>query len=199
MVSILKSLVKVTACKPEVDEERQVYLGRLTRAANELEQSVWDKLPEEVQEWANEAIKAVKAEVEIVDPEIEKEEIVEAEEPVEDDVDDDVDEEAEDDEQDEKSVKVKKSTKKVAKPTKKVIKSKSDQGLDKKEDRTFFGGRLGTKRAVLDACFVKGGTLEKIAARCSDKSFKMGTFRAHGRFLLAKGLITEVGGVYSVK
>lgn len=67
-MSALKSLVKATGCKPKTDEDRQEYLTRLVTAVSEMQEDGWAKLPDDSQDWVNDAITAIKAKKEVSDP-----------------------------------------------------------------------------------------------------------------------------------
>ncbi len=108
MSSIVKSLVKATGCKAKTGEDRQAYLVRLVTAVSELPEDDWAKLPEDSQDWVNEAITAIKAKTDVDDPDAEEVPAVAAE--------------AEDDEE---APKPKKAAK-AAKPAKKAPAEESD-------------------------------------------------------------------------
>jgi outer membrane biosynthesis protein TonB len=67
-MSLLKPLQKATGCKPKADEDRQDYLVRLTTAVSEMQEDDWAKLPDDSQDWINDAITALKAKKEVSDP-----------------------------------------------------------------------------------------------------------------------------------
>jgi hypothetical protein len=68
-MSLLKSLISATGCAQKASEERQAYLVRLVTAVTELTEDDWAKLPDDAQDWTNDAIIAIKARNEIEDPE----------------------------------------------------------------------------------------------------------------------------------
>jgi hypothetical protein len=67
-MSAIKPLVKATGCKPKADEDRQDYLVRLVTAVSEMQEDDWAKLPDDSQDWVNDAITAIKAKKEVSDP-----------------------------------------------------------------------------------------------------------------------------------
>lgn len=78
-MSLLKPLQKVTGCKPKANEERQAYLTRLVTAVSEMQEDDWATLPDDAQDWVNDAITAIKAKKPVSDPVEEAEEAPAAE------------------------------------------------------------------------------------------------------------------------
>lgn len=70
MHAIETQLQELTKVKPKPKEPRQEYLARLAEAVGDdaiISDTAFDKLPEDVQKWANAATKAVKAERPVTD------------------------------------------------------------------------------------------------------------------------------------
>lgn len=62
---IEEELIKATGLKRKAKEPGQTYLGRLLDAADALEDSDWDKLSQETQDWCNANMKLRKADKEL--------------------------------------------------------------------------------------------------------------------------------------
>jgi hypothetical protein len=69
VTAIIKVLEKVTGVKGDNKASRQEYLLSLVKATSEMPDDQWDKLPDNVQDWCNIAVAAVKDDKEIPDPE----------------------------------------------------------------------------------------------------------------------------------
>lgn len=67
MHSIEKELTKLLKIKAEADEDRQDFLKRLVKSASSLDDAVFDDLVAPVQDWLNNATRAVKAGGELPD------------------------------------------------------------------------------------------------------------------------------------
>ena len=138
VVDVLAECVGASKVKPKKGEDRQEYLVRLAAACNnDLDEEVWDSLPESAQDWVEKAVKAIKGKKPLDDPdaveeepEAEEEEEEEEEEAEEADADSDEDEveeeeeEADEEEEEEEEEaappkKGKKGAKKEAAPAKK--------------------------------------------------------------------------------
>ena len=141
-MSVIKPLVKATGCKPKADEDRQDYLTRLVTAVSEMQEDDWAKLPDDAQDWVNDAITAIKDKKEVVDPAeaVEAEAAAEAPKPAKKPKPAAVKEEAEEAaEEDEKPAKKAKPAKveteeedeAEAKPAKKVAKASTPGAADK--------------------------------------------------------------------
>lgn len=61
MSEMQKELQKVTKIKPNRNESRADYLGRLVQAIDGLSDEGWDELSKSAQKWANQATKAYEA------------------------------------------------------------------------------------------------------------------------------------------
>jgi len=120
-------ITKALNIKAKAKEERQVFLGRIVDAADDMEDDDWDKLPKEAQKWINAATKAADSKKTIPDfPDAEAVDDVEGEE----DADGDIVEE-EDDEP-----KKKKSTKKVVEEDDDEETADEDEPAPKKTNRS---------------------------------------------------------------
>lgn len=56
--ALKKELTDITSCNPKRNEEEQAYLGRLVSAIANLDDSDWDSLSPEAQDWYNDAAEA---------------------------------------------------------------------------------------------------------------------------------------------
>lgn len=58
-MTIYETLTQRVEVLPEEGEDEQTFLGRLVRAVNKLDEDEFEKLPEDAQQWMNDAVEAI--------------------------------------------------------------------------------------------------------------------------------------------